>query len=152
MLLDIDGFRAINDAHGHAVGDRLLTRVAQAIRETVRDVDLPARWGGDEFVVLLPYTHRDAATTGADRLRRAVETVTVESENGASVGCTVSIGVAAVPLVEVHPLESAYLAAGRARTRAKTLGGNRVDRDEEDTMHRPALRTDEDEVVLPAPE
>jgi len=68
MLLDVDGLKRINDQKGHAAGDRVIRRVADAITATLRDADLGARWGGDEFAILMPDTPGDAARHSAERL------------------------------------------------------------------------------------
>jgi two-component system, cell cycle response regulator len=75
MILDIDNFKAINDTFGHTAGDRVLAEVARRLRETVRPCDLVARIGGEEFLVAMPDSSVDCARAGAERLRRAVESV-----------------------------------------------------------------------------
>jgi two-component system cell cycle response regulator len=72
VMIDLDGFKAINDEHGHAVGDRVLVAAAQALRRGMRAEDVLGRLGGEEFLVLLPDTDEDAAAVAADRLRLAV--------------------------------------------------------------------------------
>lgn len=68
LFIDLDGFKEINDAHGHGTGDAFLCGVANRLRETVRETDTVARWGGDEFVLLLPESHREGAVRVADKL------------------------------------------------------------------------------------
>ena len=68
LLVDVDGLKRINDTRGHAAGDRVIRRVADAITATLREADLGARWGGDEFAILLPDTSADAARRSAERL------------------------------------------------------------------------------------
>ncbi len=115
-LVDVDGLKAINDAHGHATGDRLLIGIADALRAG-RRADLVARWGGDEFVVLLP----DATPVeGAQRLRRTLrllrQTVTLEWKPA-----TFSAGVA--QLEAQAPFNAALEMADEALYRAKRRGG-----------------------------
>jgi diguanylate cyclase (GGDEF)-like protein len=86
LFLDLDRFKAVNDKHGHGTGDDVLIAVANALRATLRNVDLPARLGGDEFTVVLPGTGAGGAVHVADRVRRAVRMV--------GLGVTGSIGVA----------------------------------------------------------
>ena len=93
VLLDIDGLKRINDAHGHAAGDRALMGVAEAIRETIRSADTPIRMGGDEFCILAAHQTAELAEIAASRLCDAV--TRVQTPDGASVG--VSIGVVSCP-------------------------------------------------------
>ena len=120
LLLDVDGLKRINDAHGHAAGDRVLVQVAMAIRRSVRTVDTPARLGGDEFIVLAP--HQSAAHAGvlANRLASAVERDAGPAD-GPTVG--VSIGVVACP---EHGSEGGQLMelADQAMYRAKASGNS----------------------------
>lgn len=83
LLMDLDGFKAINDEHGHLYGDRLLKRVAGVLEKVLRDADAPCRWGGDEFTVLL-------TDCGADRVRVAADRIRAELDDGLAV----SIGTA----------------------------------------------------------
>ena len=93
LLIDIDGFKSINDRFGHAVGDEVLRLVARRMRKTFRDVDLLGRYGGDEFVVMLPESSERAAVTAAQRLVRTIAESTVLAR-GERVIVTVSAGVA----------------------------------------------------------
>ncbi|WP_440221668.1 putative bifunctional diguanylate cyclase/phosphodiesterase [Dokdonella sp. MW10] len=95
MFIDLDGFKAINDAYGHPVGDRLLVAVAEAIRETVRAQDTIARMGGDEFVLLLEVNEPEDAATVADKLlTRIAQPLAIE---GGEIAVTASIGIAMHP-------------------------------------------------------
>jgi len=121
LLVDVDRFKRINDQLSHEAGDSALQTVAKRIRAIVRAEDVVGRWGGDEFVVLLPSTDRDAALVLADRIRHEV------SRRGsgllAAVALTVSIGAAA----GWDPEPSALIgAADTALHRAKAAGRNRV--------------------------
>ena len=89
--VDVDHFKRINDGHGHAAGDAVLAEVARRLGDAVRGGDRVARWGGDEFVAILPDTDRDGALRAAERLRAAVAEAPFEVE-GASVPVTVSVG------------------------------------------------------------
>ncbi|UCH87040.1 MAG: GGDEF domain-containing protein [Dehalococcoidia bacterium] len=97
LVLDIDGFKAINDRYGHKAGDVVLAHVGKRLPETLRDSDVPARIGGDEFAVIMPATNRDAAFIVADRLQRALHETLVVSEDGVQVELRVSLGVSGYP-------------------------------------------------------
>jgi two-component system cell cycle response regulator len=121
LLIDVDRFKRINDRHGHGAGDAALRAVARRVRSAVRAEDVIGRWGGDEFVVLLPSSDLDAAIALAQRLRSEV----TRSGNGDTPAfpLTVSVGCAAAS----DPQESALIAsADVALRRAKTAGRNRV--------------------------
>jgi diguanylate cyclase (GGDEF)-like protein len=94
LVLDLDRFKAVNDTHGHPVGDRILCKVAETLMAVTRTADLCVRLGGDEFVVLLPETGPEAAQDCAERIRHALARQFVETESGLRVGISVSIGVA----------------------------------------------------------
>jgi len=94
LVLDLDFFKAINDTHGHPVGDQVLCRVAQTLKATTRASDLCVRLGGDEFVVLLPETDLKAAKECAERIRRALSQQFVETPSGERIGIRTSVGAA----------------------------------------------------------
>ena len=121
--LDIDHFKPINDQHGHATGDRALQAFAGTVRASVRDTDVLARWGGEEFVLMLTDTSADQARGLLERIRQAVQALEIAHSAG-SLQLTVSIGLAQhLPGDTVeHTLER----ADQALYRAKALGRNRV--------------------------
>jgi diguanylate cyclase len=94
-LLDIDRFKEINDRFGHLAGDRVLTEVALAVRTTMRDADFVARFGGEEFAIVMPATTEAAAFRAVERAREAVEKIAVEADRG-EIRPTVSCGAAQV--------------------------------------------------------
>ena len=124
-LADLDLLRDINNRHGHLLGDQMIRRVADAIRTALREYDLPARFGGDEFAVLMPETTLAEAMTVAERIRLGVEAIEVLLSDGTPVRASVSIGVALFPS---HGRRASDLlaAADRAVYQAKALGRNRV--------------------------
>jgi diguanylate cyclase (GGDEF)-like protein len=124
VIMDVDHFKRFNDTWGHEAGDRVLQHVAEVVRGTVRDVDLPARLGGEEFVVLLPETGLRAAVEAAERIRRAVEGRAVVW-NGRPLSVTISLGVAACPDCIPSPAD-VLAAADAALYRSKGNGRNRV--------------------------
>jgi diguanylate cyclase (GGDEF)-like protein len=130
-ILDVDHFKRVNDEHGHETGDAVLRAVAQACAEGLRDSDLLARWGGEEFLAILPETDATAALAIAERLRLAVEQLKVAPRGAGTVSVTVCAGVATwVPAGpdSVRPDWSALMRqADDALYRAKAAGRNRVE-------------------------
>ncbi len=124
LLIDVDHFKTINDRYGHGMGDIVLKRIATLLRENVRDVDVPARYGGDEFAVLLVDTDTPRALDIAERIRAEAEAQVFEAEPG--LACSLSIGIAGISS-EHTTLESWVRAADAALYRAKAAGRNRVD-------------------------
>ncbi len=96
MALDLDRFKSVNDTYGHLVGDEVLVEVARRLRENVREIDLLARIGGEEFIIALPATTTAQAAHAAERLRQVISEVPVQSppSRGISIPVTMSIGVA----------------------------------------------------------
>jgi len=125
ILADFDLLRDVNNRHGHLVGDQMIWRVADAIRAALRDYDVPARFGGDEFAVLMPETTLAEAMTVAERIRRGVESIVLKSGDGASPAASVSLGVALFPS-HGRTASDLLAAADRAVYQAKALGRNRV--------------------------
>lgn len=134
LLVDIDHFKNVNDTHGHAMGDRVLVEVAQAIAKQLRAYDHAIRWGGEEMLVVLPETSSFYSVRVAERIRAAIAELRVDG----TLGVTVSIGVA-----ELHrdgpDVERALGAADAALYAAKHGGRNRV------------CRTGEQDTTLPPP-
>lgn len=94
LMIDIDHFKTINDSIGHIDGDSVLRHIAQAIDEELRDSDLSFRYGGDEFLVMLPYTDLDGAHVTAKQVIRAVDKLAIISSDQENINPHVSIGVA----------------------------------------------------------
>jgi two-component system cell cycle response regulator len=125
LVLDIDHFKRINDAHGHQAGDRVLRELAARLAAAIRGGDVLARYGGEEFVVLLRDTSVEAVPETAERLRRAVGDVPVVLPDDLWVAVTVSVGGAAWP-VHAHSADELVRVADQALYAAKRLGRNRV--------------------------
>jgi two-component system, sensor histidine kinase LadS len=125
ILLDIDHFKAINDRHGHDAGDCTLVAIAHELLALCRREDILCRWGGEEFLVLLPGISHDAAVDCAERLRVATEGMVVQLASGAAIVATASFGVAsATPSAS---LEDMLRQADAALYAAKQAGRNRVE-------------------------
>ena len=124
MLLDLDHFKRVNDEHGHAAGDAVLSAFAEVVRSCVRSVDVLVRRGGEEFVLLLPATGFRAARTVAERIRRRLADHTMQPRAGVQLTQTVSIGVASWDREE--SAEALEERADRAMYEAKRRGRNRV--------------------------
>lgn len=122
LMIDSDSLKAINDAHGHDTGNRLLRQTANAIKAELRYTDVCARYGGDEFIVLLPETPAKGALDVAERIRKAVHTTPLRAD-GREVVCSVSIGIASAP-EDGRTLDSLAARADRALYQAKRQGRN----------------------------
>jgi diguanylate cyclase (GGDEF)-like protein len=128
VMLDIDDFKQVNDRYGHQQGDEVLAAVASVLREHSRDVDEPARYGGEELVVVLPETDSVGAAQLAERMREAVERLRVPAASGnGTLSITASFGVASIP-DSAADKPSLIAAADAALYRAKRAGKNRVER------------------------
>jgi diguanylate cyclase (GGDEF)-like protein/PAS domain S-box-containing protein len=121
VMFDVDHFKRFNDEHGHDQGDRVLQAIAQQLQEHSRKVDIPCRYGGEEFLAILPGTAQAGAIIVAERLRQSVEQMEVD---GLTV--TISIGVATVPEIDTDTPDVLVEAADGALYRAKRAGRNQV--------------------------
>ncbi len=132
ILLDLDHFKQVNDRFGHLMGDRALQMVAEVIRSNLRAYDRAGRWGGEEFVILLPETTLPVALKVAERLRSAVEaakldvSLFLDEEAGTILQVQISLGVACAAGGEALSLDALVGRADDALYRAKAMGRNRV--------------------------
>jgi two-component system, chemotaxis family, response regulator WspR len=128
LLADVDHFKLYNDTHGHLAGDAALKRIGGAIYAACgRPADLPARYGGDEFVVVLPGAGTDALNVVGERMRQAVDDLNIENESASSgVHLTLSIGGAVTMPTESSELLDLIAIADKNLYEAKALGRNRV--------------------------
>ena len=94
LLFDIDDFKQINDSLGHVIGDVVLSELCGAVREMLRPTDAIARFGGDEFAIILPHTDINGATSVAERILKRVRALTIPTDEEAAIQCSISIGLA----------------------------------------------------------
>jgi diguanylate cyclase (GGDEF)-like protein len=127
VVADLDDLKAINDRYGHVVGDTVLRVFAEVMRYTVRDVDLAGRWGGEEFILLLPGTRAEGAVEVAERVRTRLEERTLRTPGGETLTSTASFGVASFPPLDTP--SALFEAADEALYQAKAAGKNRVAHD-----------------------
>jgi two-component system, cell cycle response regulator len=134
VMSDLDRFKAVNDTHGHHAGDAVLKQFAAILKKAAREIDVVGRYGGEEFIVLLPGTVLDAAVTFAERVRKEVEAHTFVFEGG-SIQRTASFGVAGWPHPRISTCEGLVRAADDALYVAKETGRNRVIRFDSDDFN-----------------
>jgi diguanylate cyclase (GGDEF)-like protein len=125
LFVDLDGFKAVNDTHGHLTGSQTLVEAAAVIRRSARETDVVARFGGDEFALILPDTGAEGAAAVADRIRERVDEHRFLVGEGLAIRLTVSVGVGTLPDV-AGSAEELIRAADQAMYRVKDSGKNGV--------------------------
>jgi len=125
LMCDIDHFKGVNDTYGHLTGDHVLREVGRLLVETLRSTDFSARFGGEEFVVILPQTDEQQAFALAERLRNGIANLRF-SQNGQSFGITVSIGVAHLQPGDLSRRRGLLKKVDQALYQAKRQGRNQV--------------------------
>jgi len=142
VMLDLDDFKLVNDSHGHVVGDEALTRLADVIRASVREIDVACRYGGEEFALILPETSRTGAYIVSERIRvDAKETFDrkpLGSDPSASISMSVSGGIAIYP-TDSNSAEGLLRMADKALYRSKHEGKNRITLHAEEKRRSPRL-------------
>lgn len=125
LMMDIDNFKTINDTYGHQIGDEILRQIADVIIKTCRKIDMPSRYGGEEFALILPETNSKNAKIIAERLRQRIENIKVYNKSDSLISPTISIGIASFP---EHAIKSDDLIeyADKALYYAKGSGKNCV--------------------------
>jgi diguanylate cyclase (GGDEF)-like protein len=125
VIIDIDHFKRINDTFGHPVGDQALVALANCCRANLRTVDILGRYGGEEFLILLPETQHHRALEAAERIRKQVEAMVLPAAKG-PLKLTISAGVATLDLNSPETWEELIKTADDALYGAKAAGRNRV--------------------------
>ena len=126
LMIDLDDFKLVNDTFGHLFGDRLLVWISERIRSTLRVSDVPARYGGDEFAIILPDADIEAARTAGERILETFEKEAFEADGRGPVPVSMSIGAASHP-VDGRTATDLIAAADRGLYRVKRVGGRRVE-------------------------
>lgn len=127
LMVDIDHFKNVNDVYGHEAGDRAIVAVSKALAGGMRSIDMASRFGGEEFVLLMPETDLDVAGHAAERLRACVAALRIHGDNGEQIALTISIGVAASdPGGALDSPSSLLSRADKALYQAKHAGRDRV--------------------------
>ena len=125
LLVDLDQFQLINNRQGHTTGDRVLLEIAGRLSGLIRDIDLCARYGGDQFGVILPHTFEKGAVQTAERLRQQIAAWTFLAADAGELRLTASVGIAFYPEDGANPPDL-VAAAKKAVRSSKTLGGNQI--------------------------
>lgn len=126
IMLDIDKFKNINDTYGHMVGDDVIMIFTSMLQKFTRKSDVISRWGGEEFVILLPETNIDGAVVISQKIRAEIENATLDLPNDKKLKFTVSIGVSLVDNINDKSIESTIYRADKALYEAKGSGRNKV--------------------------
>ena len=125
LIMDIDDFKQVNDRYGHLTGDDVLKEMGNKLLNSSRRIDLPARYGGEEFIVILPSVPTDGAAIHGDRLRKAIQGLSVQTEKGA-ISVTVSVGVSSYNGTSRYSTHRLVREADKALYHAKSIGKNCV--------------------------
>jgi len=131
-MLDVDLFRRVNDRYGHLTGDEVLEKIATLIRRNIRNTDVAGRYGGEEFIILLPLADLSSAMVVAERIRSVIESTEMKDSGGNVFAITVSLGLSSwEPAEDAHSLisrtdEALYKAKENGRNRVEISPGSRL--------------------------
>jgi diguanylate cyclase (GGDEF)-like protein len=137
LMLDIDHFKNVNDTYGHQTGDAVMRRLADCFCEAIRENDMVGRYGGEEFLILLPNSNAQNSAQTAQRIRKMVQDLEIET-SGENVSVTVSIGVSSYPRYG-QDADAVICAADAALYQAKSNGRNQVTLSETNACRQPAV-------------
>ncbi len=126
VMIDIDHFKDINDRFGHVAGDMVLNQLASIIKDNAREIDHVIRYGGEEFLLILPHTNKENGRIFAERLRKTIENHKFVIDNGKTIKITVSMGVSEFDPKGKYPIEDILKSADSALYNSKEMGRNRV--------------------------
>ena len=126
MMLDLDDFKNINDAYGHAIGDKVIAQAANVIKDSIRSSDVAARYGGEEFIILIPQIGPEEALALAHRIRKDIEQSVVHTDNNDAVHFTTSIGIAHLHAEHDTDIDQVINRADKALYTAKANNKNQV--------------------------
>jgi diguanylate cyclase (GGDEF) domain len=123
MILDIDHFKQVNDFYGHKVGDIILSHIGSILRRNIRNIDIATRYGGEEFVVILPQTDFNGAVLSAKKLKSIIRSQRFTQITGE---VTISIGIATMPDERINSIDDILKIADDFLYEAKNSGRNRI--------------------------
>lgn len=123
IMIDIDFFKKVNDSYGHNAGDIAIKKISKNINDNVRKIDIPCRYGGEEFIVILPFTSEKGAKIVAERIRKSIEKDVIEINESIKLSLTISIGIAKYENGE--SIDSLINRSDKALYSAKQKGRNR---------------------------
>lgn len=148
ILIDADHFKSVNDTHGHVVGDKVLVQLANIIKDTVRKIDVPCRYGGEEFAVILPSSPVLTGTQVAERIRSKVEETPFVISDTLTLDITVSIGIYAAEHTQNLNYESVIEKADEQLYLAKKNGRNKVQHFVSDKFEPALVSTEEKDALF----
>ena len=126
IMIDIDKFKTVNDTHGHKTGDKVIVSLSDALQELIRSSDIICRYGGEEFLILLPNTDTKGATSMSNKINNRIDEIMIDTNDKTPLKFTVSMGVSEVHLQKDQTIEEAIDRADIALYEAKNSGRNQV--------------------------